>query len=96
VTLPADIEDSSEPQGPAVRDLLDAGLLPIGLALEIARQVLEGPAPLALSPGNLRLVRGSEGAPVVQRIDPGIASRTDDPETPSEIQAFGVLLSASR
>lgn len=92
MTLPSDIED----QNPTLRDLLDQGPLPIGMALEIARQILQAPDDLqTLSPDNLVLARDFDGAPVVQRIDPATAASAENPEpleAPSEIHAFGVLL----
>lgn len=84
MTLPSDIED----QSPTLRDLLDRGPLPIGLALEIARQILQAPDDLqALSPENLVLVQSFDGAPVVEKI-----GNLEPLEAPSGIYAFGVLL----
>lgn len=86
--------------GPALRDLLDEGLLPIGLALEIARQILrildapqgQGSIHQDISPESLMLTRDSGGAPLVQRIDPGIASSIAEESPASDIHSFGVVL----
>lgn len=72
--------------GPTLRELLDEGLPPIGLTLEIARQILralgylhrKGSIHRDISPENLMLTQDPEGAPLVKLIDLGIARSIAD------------------
>lgn len=99
MNFPPDIEDRNV-EGPTLRDLLEEGLVPIGLALEIARQILrmldepegQGSPHRDISPESLRLTRDSTGAPRVKWIDPGAARGAAEQSAASDIHSFGVLL----
>ncbi len=97
MNLSPDIEVTD---GPTLRDILDEGLLPVGLALEIARQILQILADLhrqgsvhhVISPESLILTRDSAGAPRVKLIDPGISRDDGEQISASDIHSFGVVL----
>jgi serine/threonine protein kinase len=81
--------------GPTVRELLQAGHLPAGLSLEIAKQTLRalgyihraGSIHRDISPDNLMVTQDAEGAPLIKLIDLGIARPIEETRPISQAKA---------